>query len=184
MNKLYKSVKWTILDVNYKEKNGYTRLMIACINDNINFVKELVENGADINAVNYQNNTALMLSMIRGHYDIMVYLISVESNINIMNKRGLTPFTYSIDCAYYIGLLNTTDRPNRSLFIDLVINGPCKPDVFTKNQFGHNALYFAHKRKNHSVELYIKEIMLESISTIFEKNISHDIMEHIVMNYI
>ncbi|WP_420535738.1 ankyrin repeat domain-containing protein [Brachyspira intermedia] len=41
-------------NVNYRNKVNYTPLMYACIKGDLNLVKLLLDNGADINAVNHK----------------------------------------------------------------------------------------------------------------------------------
>ena len=50
-------------DVNYKDKNGNTPLMIASRYSSIETAKLLIDRGADVNARNKRRNTALILAI-------------------------------------------------------------------------------------------------------------------------
>jgi len=81
-------------DINYKNKNGYNILMIACINKNYEVVKLLLENNVLIdnnrvnNNYNINSDSALMLSV--NNIDILKLLIKYKSNVNYQNVMGYT----------------------------------------------------------------------------------------------
>lgn len=73
-------------DPNVKEKGpqkhgGYTPLIIACRNGNLNYVKILVNAGANINAINEYNISPLSEAMNSENPDIIIYLIGKGVNL-------------------------------------------------------------------------------------------------------
>jgi len=63
-------------DINYQDKNGNSHLMNAILKNNLNIVKILVKNGAEIGLKNYQNINALNLAKQIGSEEIYNFLIS------------------------------------------------------------------------------------------------------------
>ena len=62
-------------DINLKDKDGWTALMIATDNNDSKTVDLLVELGSDINLQNDDGQTALMLATFSGYEEIGKYLI-------------------------------------------------------------------------------------------------------------
>ncbi len=170
ISNLYTSLKWKILDIENPNKFGSTRLMRACIDDDESLVKELIDNGANINAVGYNSTSVLMLSIIRGRSRIASLLIKTGADVNIFNNRGLNALTYSLVNEF-------------RLYIRLILEHS-KIDVFAKNKYGYNALFYAYicRKKGYDFVNDIKELMLKSIKEILQP-LSHDIIRHIVMEY-
>ena len=89
-------------------KNGGTPLMLAAGGgppraqedevvdkagraDPVEVVKIILDAGADINAVNDQQNTALHLAALRGNDKVVQYLMSRGARPEVKNKQGKTP---------------------------------------------------------------------------------------------
>ena len=69
------------VDINAKNKDGETALMLASSEGHLEMVKLLVENGAD-----YTN--ALRLASREGHLEVVKYLLENGADVNIKNKNG------------------------------------------------------------------------------------------------
>ena len=65
-------------DVNAKDSNGYTALMVVSYNGNLEVVKYLVENGADINIKDDTDKTALDVAKKEKETEIIEYLESLK----------------------------------------------------------------------------------------------------------
>ena len=67
---------------------------LSCINGQLEMVKYLIENGANLYDVNEDGSTSLMIASACGHYDIVEYLLSVADSSdrlsNTINKKGST----------------------------------------------------------------------------------------------
>jgi len=61
-------------DINIKDNNDNTALIIAAINGKTDIVKLLIENGADIDAKNKYGDTTLTIAVKYGHTDIVELL--------------------------------------------------------------------------------------------------------------
>jgi len=89
-------------------KNGGTPLMLAAGGgparaqeeevvdkagraDPVEVIKMILDAGADINAVNDQQNTALHLAALRGNDKVVQYLASRGAKLDVKNKQGKTP---------------------------------------------------------------------------------------------
>ncbi len=88
MCKLLLSYKY--VDVNSKDKNGITPLMVSAINGYKEIAELLINRGADINTVDNNGRTALVFSATRGKIDITKLLLDKGANINVKDKIGLT----------------------------------------------------------------------------------------------
>ncbi|KAG1661828.1 Ankyrin repeat domain-containing protein 17 [Nymphon striatum] len=72
-------------------KNDSTPLMCAASSGNLDIVKLLLKNGADINAQSLTGNTPLMCACSGGFEDIVRLLLSEGASIEDHNENGHTP---------------------------------------------------------------------------------------------
>jgi ankyrin repeat protein/CHAT domain-containing protein len=77
-------------DVNAKDKNGYTALMVAVKHDHIELVKLLIDKGVDVNVKHKGNKTALMSAAKRGNTETVKLLIDKDADVNAKDKKGKT----------------------------------------------------------------------------------------------
>lgn len=75
-----------------RDKDGNTFLIFAVECGFIDFVKWLVQKGANIDAQNLKGNTALHLAMIFQNFDIIDYLLRNGANERLLNDQNLTPW--------------------------------------------------------------------------------------------
>uniref|UniRef100_UPI0026312A47 ankyrin repeat domain-containing protein n=1 Tax=uncultured Brachyspira sp. TaxID=221953 RepID=UPI0026312A47 len=61
-------------DINAKDNDGKTALMLASSNGDLEVVKLLIDKGADVNAKDDYNRTALMLASYNGHLEAAEFL--------------------------------------------------------------------------------------------------------------
>lgn len=82
--------------VNVSDKYGITPLMIASVAADSPLMKELINHGANVNAVTKQGHTALML-VCMGSTCPSIYQLLVESGsvINARSKEGMTALGYA-----------------------------------------------------------------------------------------
>jgi len=83
----------SLLQLNQGQKN--TELIIASVKGNIDIVKILIKNGADINAASPTKETALMYAAMRGNKDVVEILIKNGADINIKDTHGNTALIYA-----------------------------------------------------------------------------------------
>ena len=127
-------------------KAGFTPLMIAAARGHLHIVKYLIDNGADINALSYNDDhvTPLILAAGSGHLDVVRYLVKKGADVN---KRGsiandLTP------------LMASVAGKNLDVVIFLVKKGA---DVHTKSATGYTALAMASEDGLQEIEAYLKK---------------------------
>lgn len=65
--------------INDKEKNGACALIHSAINGNLELIKLLVENGADVDAKDHNGWTAMKWAIEQGHSDVIQFLRSKSS---------------------------------------------------------------------------------------------------------
>lgn len=103
--------KESLLNVNYKDKDGYNPLQQSCVIQTSMFAKDteeektnkeriasidfLVKEGVEINIVNNEGRTALMTCASQSNYDLSKKLIDLGADINIECKAGKIFTDYS-----------------------------------------------------------------------------------------
>lgn len=78
-------------DVNSKEtERGMTGLMIAIMEEDIEIVTLLLENGADVNIQTKDGETALILASMFGYIEIVKILLEYGANVDTKENLGMT----------------------------------------------------------------------------------------------
>lgn len=96
---------------NSHNKDAATPLMYASMLGHLVLVEILLEQGADINAKDYDNGwTALMQATYYGQAQIAKYLIKRGANVSLRAKNGVTAF----DMAMLINLNDTGNNNNNN----------------------------------------------------------------------
>lgn len=80
------------INVNSKDGDGWTPLMLAADNNNLQIAKLLVELGADLEQKNDDGETALMISSYNNSGYVGRYLISKGANPDVTDKFGRTAY--------------------------------------------------------------------------------------------
>jgi ankyrin repeat protein len=70
--------------------HGHTPLMRAALDGNTERVKELIQQGADINQRDDNGRTALMFAVINTHYETMKVLLEYGADVNAKSNKGGT----------------------------------------------------------------------------------------------
>ena len=65
--KIVKTILQSNVDVNAKNNNGHSSLMIASRENNIEIVRELILKGANVNS----KNNSLMIASANGHIEVL-----------------------------------------------------------------------------------------------------------------
>jgi ankyrin repeat protein/serine/threonine protein kinase len=155
-------------DVNAKNHDGYTALMVAAWQGHSLVVDALIRASADVNMQAEKGQTALMVAAGQSHSRIAELLITLGANVNICDEKGETALmkaackgdTYVVDCLIRCGAnINAKDNIygnsvliwavlhiNSSIVESLLRAGA---DVNTTNHKGESALISAVK-KGHS----------------------------------
>ena len=152
------------VDIETKNDDGRTALMLASWNNKLEMVNFLIENGANINVEDGRNythdggQTSLMLAAFNGHFDIFKVLIEAKADINHNSvlsdvaQRGylnIVEFLLDVSTSDELGKteLNNALRValgrNRSRLdiVELLIEKGA--DINTKSDDGHTLLMSA-----------------------------------------
>ncbi len=81
-----------------KNNNGGSLLHIASVHGRRKNVKELINNGVDINAKDKAGHHALILAAVYGHTDVVEELLSSKSQVDLIDKDGRS--TLLLSCQY------------------------------------------------------------------------------------
>ena len=71
--------------------------------NSLEIIKQLINNGANINFINYTSNTPLHVACFYQCKDIIIYLLENGADYNILNIKGKTPIDLMVPPAgsYY-----------------------------------------------------------------------------------
>lgn len=75
------------VEIDHKNKQGLTPLMLAVINNNVDLVKLLLDRGADINAVDKQGNTPLIYACALNKKEMIEAVLS-ENSLDVTHKNN------------------------------------------------------------------------------------------------
>ncbi|MEM9569659.1 MAG: ankyrin repeat domain-containing protein, partial [Bacteroidota bacterium] len=94
-------------DINTKNENGDTALLLSAQKGHLDCVKFLAQQGADINAKNKNENTAALLSAFNGNLACLKFLLEQGADINTKNKNENTALIWSarfgnLDCVKFL----------------------------------------------------------------------------------
>ena len=117
------------IDPNARDDFGTPLLNIAVRNDNIDFVKKLLDAGAKINESSEDRGyTAVMDAVWRGNYEITKLLIEKGAELNTISKEGQSNLVLAVGA----------DRTN---ICELLAKNGADPDI--KDQMGMSAYGYA-----------------------------------------
>jgi ankyrin repeat protein len=83
------------MDINSRDKDGSTALMVASERGDVQMAQLLIQNGADVNAKNIDGYTALMYIAYKGNLEIAELLIKNKADVNARDKDGWTALRYA-----------------------------------------------------------------------------------------
>jgi len=136
------------IDVNSKDDLGTPMLNVAIRADNFDFVKKIVELGADINiASNDRGYTAVMDAVWRGNEEITEYLIKKGADLNTISKEGQSNLVLAVGA----------DRIN---ICKLLVENGSNPDV--KDMMGMSAFQYATLFKKEKIAEILRPYHKES----------------------
>ena len=122
-----KLIKIIIKNINIKNNFGSTGLFKACQEGHIDIVKLLIENNADINAIDYQGATGFYMACQEGHYKIVKHLIYKGVDITQVSSKGHTGLSFACAKNHTDIIELLTDKLNRVCIVcDKVSRNRCK----------------------------------------------------------
>ena len=87
-------------DINEKNNDGNTPILLACQANNLNFIKFLIEKNCDLSLTNDNNNNCLMYTCMNNNYEISELLID-NIDINLEDNQQDTCILYACGCDNY-----------------------------------------------------------------------------------
>ena len=140
-------------NVNTQNENGYTALMLACDNENIDLdiIEMLLEKGADLNIRDSKGRTALMLACTTGYSSLVEILLKRGSNVNITNSSGSTALMFAC----------LKDGKDRNKIIKMLLNKDADVNIINRN--GDTALNLLYGENENMVDENIIIDILDKI---------------------
>jgi uncharacterized protein len=129
-------------DVNARDCDGDTALMLAAERGHIELVKVLLKNGADVNAGNLNGETALMRAAENDRAAAVKILIAHHANGNAGDIINCTP------------LMRAAYRGHVDVVKELLAHGA---DAKARNAFGNTAATLAARNGHSKVESMLRE---------------------------
>ena len=121
--------------INKINENGYSTLILAIYNNNVDVAKYLLQNVKNINYLS-KSGTALMAAVIKENYEFTKLLIEKKVNLDFQDANGQTALIMAI---------NTNNLP----IIELLILA--KPNVKIRDNYNKEALDYALKTNNQKI---------------------------------
>lgn len=90
--------------VNAKSANGYTALMAACDNENLESAVSLITHGADVNGQTSDGESPLGIAATRLQPEIVALLLEHGANANSEDRYGDTPLINAVSASPYIDM--------------------------------------------------------------------------------
>lgn len=81
--------------INRQNKWGWTRLMSAAIEGDLDKVNKLLEQGADPDIVGKDGRSPLMAASWNKHNDVVEALINARADVNLINRDGWTALSFA-----------------------------------------------------------------------------------------
>jgi ankyrin repeat protein len=76
---------------------GFTPLLFAAREGQIDSARRLVEAGADINAIAADGKNALGLGIYNGHFELASFLVENDTDVNRADAEGFPPLFWAVD---------------------------------------------------------------------------------------
>ena len=161
------------LFVNAANEEGNTPLFYAIDANNIDVVKLLIENGANINQHNNGGHTSLHWASVKGHKRIVKYLVKRGIDINILNDKKNTSVLIASELGHedivkflveHDANINLQDidgdtpllmaaRTNHENIVKFLVEHGA--DINVKNKKGDSPLICAAKKRNLNLVRYL-----------------------------
>jgi len=154
-------------DINQPDIDGWNALLVASISNYPNFVIELLEYpNIIVDYTNKSGSTSLMLCADKNMIDCVKILIDKGADVNKIDIYGYN----SLMCASFCGYTECT-----KILIETGAN------IYNVSKSGFSALTIAIENKHTKCVKVIKEQMVHDI---YFLGLGHDIIRHIVVEYI
>jgi ankyrin repeat protein len=136
-------LKWHV-DVNIHDNNGVTPVMYAAGTDNIELLRLLAANGADLNAISQSTKmTPILVAVEQGNTQCLLALLDLGANVNSPNHEG------------YTALMAAAQSGQNAILKTLITRG-AKSD--TRDAKGMTALDYAQQHRHIPIVQFLKAL--------------------------
>lgn len=135
------------IDINAKNQDGDTALLLSASNGKHDCVNWLLQQGADTDIRGKNDNTALLLSAAKGHTSCVKYLLEQGADTNISRKDGKSALILSSQNKYIT-------------CVELLLKHGAYPNI--RDNDGHTAFYYL------ITDSYVKHDKERKIMTLLE----------------
>lgn len=129
-------------DIDERDGDGYTPLMIAASLGKADFAQFLIDNGADVNAKSYTGLTAMHRAAQDGHNDVIAILLISDANINMPDVHGFTPLMIAV-------------LANQRFTVEFLVRRGAYLNY--RNAEGNTALKIADMKKFSRISTYLRD---------------------------
>lgn len=137
----------------FSQENNANNMSLMNGQLSIDQVKELVEKGANVKAVNSSGNTALHNFASFANIDVVKYLVEKGADVNAKNNSGQTPLYYAV--IMRISTIKQNDENPKNFYEVVKFLISKGADIFERDIRGKNVItsYFQYKRLNSDLDL-------------------------------
>ncbi|MFV0530085.1 MAG: ankyrin repeat domain-containing protein [Flavobacteriales bacterium] len=128
-------------DIDYIDKDGRTLLMYAVLNEDNNFIIEILKRNPDVNRLDHVGKSASHYSISVHNLEILKNLIKAGGNINETDNNGNT----LINDAVFIS-------KGRGEIIEFLLKNGADPKI--ENDYGVSAIDLAKTIANYNIEQF------------------------------
>lgn len=82
------------VDVNAKDHEQFSALMVAAVYNNVPVIEALVKNGADMQAIDREGDSALHFALMHEAVDAAIKLIELGADVDFKNKNNMSAYDY------------------------------------------------------------------------------------------
>ena len=169
-------------DLEAKDKDGLTALMVAVYNGRLEVVKYLAECGADLEAKDEEGYTALMTASEYGQLEVVKYLVELGADLEAKDEDGQTALMWAaingqldvVKCLVELGAdFKAKDKDGQTALMKAVKNGRLGvarflvengADLDVKDKDGMTALDIAKNRKRDNCVKFLKEAQKKNLA--------------------
>lgn len=138
------------LDVDERDANGYTPLIIASSLGQSEFVQFLLDNGANPNNCNKDGMSALHFAALNGHTNVINALVDADAMLDVVNGDGLSPLMLAI-------------KNNRRFVVELLVKRGATINIVDKA--GNSPIDLAAKYRYKDIEKFLRSARTPSART-------------------